>query len=106
MSNESRSSSFPATRQDVAQLKQTAIDAASDLTSTASVHASKAKGHLRDLAGHVQEEGSDQFDQLAGRVTDLLNVARDYATQRPLTCIGAALAVGFLIGLSRRRRSR
>jgi ElaB/YqjD/DUF883 family membrane-anchored ribosome-binding protein len=106
MSTESRSSSFPATRQDVAQLKQTAIDAASDLTSTASVHASKAKSHLRDLAGHVQEEGSDQFEQITDRVSDLLNVARDYATQRPLTVIGAALAVGFLIGLSRSRRSR
>jgi ElaB/YqjD/DUF883 family membrane-anchored ribosome-binding protein len=106
MSNESRSSSLPATRQDVAQLKQTAIDAASDLTSTASVHASKAKGHLRDLAGHVQEEGSDQFEQFTARVNDVLNVARDYATQRPLTCLGAALAVGFLIGLSRRNRSR
>ncbi len=104
MSNESRISSFPATRQDVAQLKQTAIDAASDLTSTAAVHATKAKGQLKDLAGHVQEEGTDQVEQLKTRVVDLVASARDYASARPLLCIGIAVAVGFIIGASRRRR--
>ena len=105
MPNESRiSSSFPASRQDVAQLKQTAIDAASDLTSTASVHADKAKSHLKDLAGHVQEEGSDQLDQLRARASDIVAIARDFAVERPLLCVGVALAVGFIFGATRRRR--
>jgi ElaB/YqjD/DUF883 family membrane-anchored ribosome-binding protein len=105
MANQSRIPLFPASRQDVSQLKQTAMDAASDLTSTAAVHASKAKSHLKDLAGHVQEEGNDQIDQFRGTVGDLLATARDYAVERPLVCVGAALALGFLIGLSRRRRT-
>jgi ElaB/YqjD/DUF883 family membrane-anchored ribosome-binding protein len=105
MANQTRLSSlFPASRDDVSQLRQTAMDAASDLGSTAAVHASKAKSHLKDLAGHVQEEGGEQIDQFRGTVSDLVATARDYVTERPLVCIGAALAVGLLIGLSRRRR--
>lgn len=100
------SSAFPASRQDVSHLKQTAIDAANDLGSTAAVHASKAQSQFKDLAGHVQEEGSQQLTQVKGRLSDLVDSARDYAIERPLTCIGTALAIGFLIGLSRSGRSK
>jgi len=106
MSNEIPTSSFPASRQDVTDLKQTARDAAKDLTSTASVHASKASGQLEKLAGHVQEEGKEQLDQVRAHLSDVFDSARDYASERPLVCIGVALAVGFLIGLSRRGGSR
>lgn len=102
MSNDTLSTSFPASRQDVSRLKQTATDAVSDLSSTAAVHASRAKGQLRDLAGHVQEEGSEHLDQVRGRVSDLVDSAREFATARPLACVGVALAIGFLFGLSRR----
>lgn len=102
MSNESISSAFPSTRQDISNLKQTATDAVNDLGSTAAVHAAKAKGQLKDLAGHVQEEGGEQLDQARGKFTDVLESAKAYASERPLACVGAALAVGFLIGLSRR----
>ena len=101
MANESRTSSFPSTQKDISQLKQTATDAVNDLGSTALVHASKATGQLRDLAGHIQEEGGEQFDQVKGRLGDLVETARGYASERPLTCIGIAFAVGFLIGLTR-----
>ncbi len=93
---------FPSTRQDVSNLKQTAVDAANDLGSTAAAHASKAKGQLRDLAGHAQEESADQLNQLRSQVNDFSGTARDYVSTRPLTCLGIALAVGFLFGLSRR----
>ena len=106
MNNETIRSSFPATQQDVSNLKQTATDAVNDLGSTASVHASKAKSQIKDLVGHFQDEGSEQLDQAKGKLLDVVNSARDYASERPLVCIGVALAVGFLIGLSRRASSR
>ena len=102
MNNETLRSSFPATQQDVSNLKQTATDAVNDLGSTASVHASKAKSQIKDLVGHFQDEGNEQLDQAKGKLLDVVNSARDYASERPLVCIGVALAVGFLIGLSRR----
>jgi ElaB/YqjD/DUF883 family membrane-anchored ribosome-binding protein len=106
MSNENPSSSFPASRQDVSNLKQTALDAAEDLSNNASAHASKAKRQLNKLADHVQKEGGEQLDEVKGQLTDLLDSARDYASARPFACIGTALALGFLIGLSRRGSSR
>jgi ElaB/YqjD/DUF883 family membrane-anchored ribosome-binding protein len=106
MNNETLRSSFPATQQEVANLKQTATDAVNDLGSTASVHASKAKSQIKDLVGHFQDEGGEQLDQAKGKLLDVVNSARAYASERPLVCIGVALAVGFLMGLSRRGRSR
>lgn len=103
MNNETPRSAFPATQQDVSNLKQTATDAVNDLGNTASVHAHKAKGQVRDLVGHLQDEGGEQLDQAKGRLGDVVNSARDYAAERPLACIGIALAVGFLFGLSRRK---
>ena len=104
MQNEPTSSTFPATRQTVSQLKDTAADAASDLASTASVHASKAKDQLKHLAGHLHEEGSQEISVVRSKLTDVIHSVRDYATERPLACIGVAVAVGFLFGLSRRSR--
>ncbi len=95
---------FPATQRDVSRLKQSATDAVNDFSSTATSHAHKVSGQLQDLAGHLQEEGGANLDRARGRVFDLINAAQDFATERPLFCIGAALAVGLLIGLSRRRR--
>ena len=106
MSNDTIAKSFPATQQDISELKKTATDAAADLTSTATAHAKKAKGQLRDLAGHAQEEGLDQFEQMKEKFGTLAATGVEYIVQRPVTCIGVALFVGFLFGLSRRRRSR
>ena len=106
MNDKTLRSTFPATQQDVSNLKQTATDAVNDLGSTASVHASKAKSQVKDLVGHFQDEGGEQLDQVKGKLLDVVNSARDYASERPLACIGAALAIGFLIGLSRRGSSR
>jgi len=106
MPNETPQSSFPASRRDVTDLKQTALDAAEDLSSTASAHASKAKRQLDKLAGHVQKEGGEQLDQVTGKLCDVLDSAREYASERPFACIGVALAIGFLLGLSRRGTAR
>jgi len=106
MNDKTLRSTFPATQQDVSNLKQTATDAVNDLGSTASVHASKAKSQVKDLVSHFQEEGGEQLDQVKVKLLDVVNSARDYASERPLACIGVALAVGFLIGLSRRASSR
>jgi ElaB/YqjD/DUF883 family membrane-anchored ribosome-binding protein len=105
MSTPNRSSTFPATQDDISRLKQTATDAMNDLGSTAAVHAAKAKGQVRELAGHIQDEGGQNLDLFKGKVSDVVNMARDYAVERPFVCVGAALAIGFLYGLSRRRRS-
>jgi ElaB/YqjD/DUF883 family membrane-anchored ribosome-binding protein len=100
------SNPFPASQRDISQLKETAADAVCDLTSTAAAHASKAKGHLRELAEHVRSEGGESFDQLKDKFGTVAATAVEYISERPLTCVGVALAVGFLVGLSRRRRSR
>lgn len=102
MPNDNPSTSFPETRKDVSNLKNTAVDAAKDLASTASTHVNKARGQVEDLAAHAQNEARDQFGQFKGQATDLLDAARDYVLARPLTCLGTALAVGFLFGLTRR----
>jgi ElaB/YqjD/DUF883 family membrane-anchored ribosome-binding protein len=94
--------SFPETRRDVGNLKNTAVEAAKDLASTATTHVNKAKGQVQELAEHAQSEASDQVGQLRGQANDLADAARDYVLARPLTCLGAALAFGFVFGLSRR----
>ncbi len=95
----STSTPFPATQQDISNLKQTATDAVSDLSSTAGVHASKAKSQAKELVGHVQQEGAEQVQQLKGSLNDLVEAARGYALERPLACLGAAFASGFLFAL-------
>jgi len=106
MSNESLTRSFPATQQDISQLKKTATDAVADLTSTAAAHATKAQGQIRDLAGHVRDESNQQLDQVKEKFGNLAANAAEYVVQRPFTCIGVALLVGFVLGLSRRRHTR
>lgn len=106
MSRESLTQSFPATQQDISHLKKTATDAVADLTSTAAAHASKARDHIKDLASHAREEGGEQFEDMKDKFGTLAATAVEYVSQRPVTCVAAALFVGFLFGLSRRRRSR
>jgi len=105
MSNQSSTTPFPATQEDVARLKQTAIDAVNDLGSTAIVHVSKARSQFRDLAGHFREEGDEQLDQVRGKLGNLVGLGRAFVSENPLICISAALTLGFLIGLTRRRHS-
>jgi len=102
--NETSESSFPRTRQDLSNLKTTAIDAAKDLSGTAVVHAKTAQGQLQDLASHAQEEGGAQLDQVKVSFYDVADRIRDYISVRPLASIGTALAVGFILGFSRRGR--
>jgi ElaB/YqjD/DUF883 family membrane-anchored ribosome-binding protein len=106
MSNQTSSSSFPSTQRDISNLKQTATDAASDIAGSVADHASKAKGQFKKLAGHIQEEGTEQLDQVKGQLCGVLSAARDYVSERPLATIGVALAVGFLFGLARRASPR
>ncbi len=54
----------------VSDLKSTAVDAAKDLKSTAAGHVEKAKGQLRDLATHAQTEGGEQLQQVRGQFDD------------------------------------
>jgi ElaB/YqjD/DUF883 family membrane-anchored ribosome-binding protein len=102
MSKGSRFSLFPASQRDVSRLRQSATDAVNDFGATAGNHAGKVKDQLQDLAGHVQEEGGANFERLRGSVINVANVAYEFATERPLVCIGAALLVGFIIGAVRR----
>jgi ElaB/YqjD/DUF883 family membrane-anchored ribosome-binding protein len=102
--NETIESTFPQTRQELSNLKGTAIDAAKDIGSTASVHAKKVQGNLQNLASSAQKEGGEQLDQAKANLADFGNVARDYIAARPLASIGVALAVGFLVGKMRSSR--
>jgi ElaB/YqjD/DUF883 family membrane-anchored ribosome-binding protein len=104
MASKSRLSLFPATQQDVSRLRQSATDAVNDFGSTAATHATKVGGQLQDLAEHARDESRQRLNQVRARVSDMVNTAVDFASDRPLVCIAAALAVGFLIGRSRRRR--
>lgn len=88
----------------VGDLTTTAIDAAKDLKSTAAGHVEKAKGQLRDLATHAQAEGADQLGEVRGKLEDVTAATRDYIAARPLAAVGIAVAAGFLLGLTRRRR--
>lgn len=92
------SESFPQTRQDLSNLKRTAVDAARDIGSTASVHAKTAQSHLQELASHAQEEGGQQLDQVKVTLSDLGEKVRGYVASRPLASMGVAFAVGFLLG--------
>src|SRR5450631_3529468 len=94
--------SFPQTRQDISNLKQTAVDAAKDIGSTASVHAKKAQSNLKELASHAQEESFDNLNQVKSGFGDLTDQFRDYVLERPLASVGTALAIGFVLGFIKR----
>ncbi len=96
--NDTTASSFPQTRQDLSNLKNTALDAAKDIGSTASVHAKKVQSNLQDLAANAQKEGGEQLGQVKTSLANLGDSARDYISTRPLAAIGVALAVGFIFG--------
>jgi len=104
MANEAFKSSFPASQQDVINLKQTASDAVNDISSAASSHLGKASRQVNQLAKHVRKKGSEHFDQVKVSLDKVIESARDYAAEHPFRCIGAALTFGLLIGLSRRRK--
>ncbi len=106
MSLPTRNPSFPESQRDISRLRQTATDAASDLSSTIAVHSDKARGQIHDLAGHVHEESGQQLARIKERFNDLTVVTRDYVADNPLTCLAAAFGIGLLIGLSRRKRTR
>jgi ElaB/YqjD/DUF883 family membrane-anchored ribosome-binding protein len=98
------SESFPQTRQDISNLKKTAVAAARDIRGTATERAKVAQEHLQNLASHAQEESSDQLNQVRVSLGDLANDLRDYVAARPFETIGIALAVGFFTGVFRRSR--
>jgi ElaB/YqjD/DUF883 family membrane-anchored ribosome-binding protein len=95
MSNENP---FPKSTSDIANLKQTASDAAADLSATASVHASKAKGQLRELSDHSTQEATASLRQAQESLSDVLDSARGYVGSRPLMTIAITLGVGLIIG--------
>ena len=90
------STPFPQTRQDLSNLKSTAVDAAKDIGSTASVHANKVKDNLKDIAASAQIESSEHLDQAKSALNDFNKAAGDYIAARPLASVGVALAIGFL----------
>lgn len=67
----------------VADLKTTAVEAAKDLKSTATGHVEKAKGQLRDLASHAQAEGAERLNQVCGQLDDVTDATRSYISARP-----------------------
>jgi ElaB/YqjD/DUF883 family membrane-anchored ribosome-binding protein len=85
------SSIFPSAHDTVSRLRQSATDAASDFSS-------RAQGTLIDAADAFRQEGRAGLDRATAQLNELARTTRDFARQRPLTCLAAALAVGCLIG--------
>jgi ElaB/YqjD/DUF883 family membrane-anchored ribosome-binding protein len=106
MASKSRLSLFPATQRDVSRLRQSATDAVNDFSTSAAAHANKVSDQLRTLADHARDEGRAQVGRVRARVADIADTAMEFASDRPLLCIGVALAVGYLIGRSRRTRAQ
>ncbi len=106
MPREIPSASFPATQRDVSRLRQSATDAVNDFSSTVASHANKVSGQFRDLAHHMRQEGRSNIHRVRVKLADLAQGTRDFARERPFLCLGAALALGVMIGLSRRRPRR
>jgi ElaB/YqjD/DUF883 family membrane-anchored ribosome-binding protein len=102
MANQS-SNVFPATQTDLSNLKQIASDAVTDLSSTAATHASKTERQIRKLAGDVRSESVEQVERIKGHLSDLASSAKSYALERPLACLAAAFAGGFILALYFRR---
>ena len=95
-------SAFPQTRQELSNLKNTAVDAAKDIGSTAAVHAKKVQGNLENIATNAQSEGREQLDQVKTNLADVGVQVRAYIAERPLAAVGVALFLGYLVGRSRR----
>jgi ElaB/YqjD/DUF883 family membrane-anchored ribosome-binding protein len=96
---------FPASQRDVSRLRQSATDAVNDFSTSAVSHANKVGGQLVDLADHLHREGRSHFERAKGKAFDLARTGGTFARENPLACIGVALALGVLIGLSCRRAS-
>jgi ElaB/YqjD/DUF883 family membrane-anchored ribosome-binding protein len=93
MDNQPNKSQFPKTAEDVEELKQTAGEAASDLSDVATKHASRASKQIKKLAGDAKEEGRQQLEQVKGSLEDVVAAARDYFNARPALCLGIAFAL-------------
>jgi len=98
---------FSETKNDLNELKKTTIDASRDISSTASVHAEKAKDQASNLVRHFQEEAPAQFDQVRASINDVLHSGLEYVSARPASSLMVALGVGVVIGfLTRSNCSR
>ncbi len=95
---------FPATQRDVSRLRQSATDAVNDFSSGAINHANKVGSQLSDLADHLQDEGRGHLDRATTQLLKVARTGRDFAAENPLPCLGVAVVVGILIGLSFRRQ--
>ncbi len=83
---------FSTRRDDVSRLRQSATDAASDLSN-------RTHGALLDAADAFRHESRAGFDRAAAQFNELARSTRELARQRPLTCLAVVLAVGCGIGL-------
>ncbi len=94
---------FPASQKDVSRLRQSATDAVNDFSTSAMTHANKVGGQLVDLADHLQTEGRTHLHRATGKVANIARGGRELVREHPLACVGVALAIGILVGWSRRR---
>ena len=98
---------FSETKNDINELKKTAVDASQDIGSTAAVHVEKAKGQASDFVRHFQEEAPAQLSQVKASFNDVLKSGFEYVSARPASSVVIALGVGLFIGfLSRSSCSR
>lgn len=89
---------FSETKNDLNDLRKTAVDAARDIGSTAAVHADKVKSQASDLVSHFQEEAPAQLSQVRASFEDVLKSGFEYVSARPASSLLVALGVGVAIG--------
>jgi ElaB/YqjD/DUF883 family membrane-anchored ribosome-binding protein len=98
---------FSETKNDINELKKTAVDASRDIGKTAAVHVEKAKDQASDFVRHFQEEAPAQLSQVRSSFNEVLKSGFEYVSARPATSLLAVLSVGLVIGfLSRSRCAR
>lgn len=86
----------------VAEQARSAVDRVAD-RATGAVKTAKASIHekvdtVADRANAASQWASDKVDAAKQAPTDLLDAGAEYIRARPYAAVGAALAIGYLIG--------
>ncbi len=106
MQTENPGTPFQTTKNDISKIKETAAEAAHDLKERAATHMEKAKDEFGTLAKDAQAEGKREIENAKVKFADIVSCAKNYVSERPIVAVGAALAIGFLLGNCRSHSSK
>ena len=99
-----------AVKTDISALTSQISDVMNSLAGTARKQArqgyKQARATAEDTIGDLSERGSAMMDAAQDAATSIEESLEDAVTQRPLAAMGIAIGLGFLIGVTWRRRGR